>query len=425
MKQNTSVELFPCSFDGTVVAPPSKSLSHRALICAALSKGESRISNFVYSDDTLATIGALESLGVKFDKQENEVIVQGIKKLRLKSKEVYCNESGSTIRFLIPLFSLTNREVHFLGEPGLMRRPQSIYNDIFHEDNNTFIQDENKIVVKGSVKARKYIVKGDVSSQFFSGLMFALPLLEEDSEITIDGVLESKSYIDLTIDTLDHFGVTIKEIENGYFIEGNQSYAATDYRVEGDYSQAAFHLVGGIIGGAIKVTDIPHDSSQGDMAIIDVIQSMKGKVIFTENGYTTIKSKTQGRTIDIQNCPDLGPIISLLASVSKGTTRIINAHRLRIKESDRIESTVNTLKQLGANIDTDGDDIVIVGKKSLDGEGGIFDPHNDHRIAMMLGIASSRCEAPITIKNADCVNKSYPHFFEDLKSLGGKVTYKE
>ena len=425
MKQNTSVRLLPCAFDGTVKVPPSKSLSHRALICAALANGKSRITNFVYSEDTLATIGALECLGVKFERRSNEVVIHGIKKLKLRSKEVYCNESGSTIRFIVPLFSLTNKEIHFIGEPGLMKRPQSIYEKIFIEDGNTFIFNKDSLVVKGSIKAKKYIVKGNVSSQFFSGLMFALPLLDEDSEIIIDGILESKSYVDLTIDTLEQFGVSIKETENGYFIEGNQSYTPTDYRVEGDYSQAAFYLVGGIIGGAIEAIDIPHDSSQGDMAIVDVIQAMKGKIIFTENGYNTIKSKTVGATIDVQNCPDLGPIISLLASVSKGTTRIINAHRLRLKESDRIESTVTTLKQLGANIDTDGDDIIIVGKKTLDGKGGIFDSFNDHRIAMMLGIASSRCEVPIIINNADCINKSYPHFFEDLKSIGGRVQYKE
>lgn len=425
MKQDTSVTLLPCSFDGSVKVPPSKSLSHRALICAALSNGESLISNFVYSEDTLATIGAMENLGAKFDKRDNEVLVHGIRRLKLKSKEVYCNESGSTIRFIIPLFSLTKKEIHFVGEPGLMKRPQSIYEKMFREDGNTLQQDENKIVVNGSIKSREYIIKGDVSSQFFSGLMFALPLLKEDSEIIIDGVLESRSYVNLTIDTMEHYGVLIKETENGYFIEGNQTYKAKDYRVEGDYSQASFYLVAGIIGGAVNVTDIPHESSQGDMAIIDIVQAMKGKVIFTENGYTTLKSNTKGTTIDVQNCPDLGPIISLLASLSKGKTRIINAHRLRLKESDRIESTVSTLKKLGANIETEGDDIIIIGKKSLDGEGGMFDSYNDHRIAMMLGIASSRCEVPITIKQADCINKSYPHFFEDLKSIGGRVTYEE
>lgn len=425
MIQNTSVKLLPCSFDGNVKVPPSKSLSHRALICAALANGESLISNFVYSEDTLATIGALESLGVKFEKLDNKVIVHGIKKLKLKSKEIYCNESGSTIRFLIPLFSLMDKEVHFVGESSLLKRPQSIYDTIFKDDGNTFEQSEDKIVVKGSIKARKYIIKGDVSSQFFSGLMFALPLLEEDSEIIIDGELESRSYVDLTISVLDHYGVDIKETENGYYIEGGQKYIPQDYRVEGDYSQAAFYLVAGIIGGTVKITDIPHDSIQGDMAIIDIIQAMKGKIIFTENGYTTVTSKTVGRTIDIKNCPDLGPIVSLLASLSKGTTKIINTHRLRLKESDRIESTVTTLKKLGANIKTDGDDIIIIGRNSLSGDGGIFDSYNDHRIAMMLGIASSRCELPIIIKQADCINKSYPHFFKDLQSIGGRVSYEE
>jgi 3-phosphoshikimate 1-carboxyvinyltransferase len=367
----------------------------------------------------------LECLGAKFIKGSDNVVVHGTGKPKLKSNTIYCNESGSTIRFLIPIFSLTGKEMYFTGEEGLLKRPQSIYQEIFDEDNNTFIQEETKITVKGSIKARTYVLKGNVSSQFFSGLMFALPLLKEDSYIIIDGDLESKSYINLTIDMLSHFGITIKEIENGYFIKGEQKYSPKDYRVEGDYSQAAFYLVGGVIGGTIKIKDIPAKSSQGDKAIINIIQSMNGKIIFTENGFNSVKSNTVGTTIDIKDCPDIGPIVALLASVSKGTTRIINAHRLRIKESDRIESTVSSLKQLGANIDVDGDDIIIQGKKSLDGPGGILDSFNDHRIAMMLGIASSVYEVPFTIKNADSVNKSYPHFFEDLKSIGGKLIIKE
>ena len=305
MNENIDIETFPTNLNGTIKIPPSKSLSHHALICAALSHGESRISNFVYSDDITATIGALENLGARFEKRPNAIIVNGVKKVKLKSNEIYCNESGSTLRFLIPLFSLTEKEVHFLGEPSLMKRPQSIYQTIFDKDENTFLQQENKIVVSGSIKARKYLVKGDVSSQFFSGLMFALPLLKEDSEIIIDGVLESENYIDLTIDTLEHYGVNIIKTDNGYYIEGNQTYTPKDYRVEGDYSQVAFYLVAGIIGGNVSVTDISHDSHQGDMAIVDIIQSMKGKVIFEENGYNTVKSNTKGAIIDIKNCPDL------------------------------------------------------------------------------------------------------------------------
>lgn len=414
-----SITLFPTVLKGTVKAPPSKSLSHRALICAALAHGESRIDNIVFSEDIEATIHALESIGVTFHRHKNHLTVKGVKRLKLHNKEVYCNESGSTLRFLIPILSLTNKEVFLTGKASLLQRPQTIYSEIFEQDQNVFNIENDKIVVKGSVKARDYYIKGDVSSQFFSGLMFSLPLLKEDSTIHIVGTLESKSYIDLTISTLEKFGIEITELENGYFIKGNQEYTPCDYRIEGDYSQGAFHLVGGILNGRVHVEDLDQDSKQGDMAIVDIIQVMKGKVIFTENGFITETSETKSDTIDINDCPDLGPIISLLASLSPGTTRIINAHRLRIKESDRIKSTVDTLKALGANISSENDEIIIRGRKMLDG-GVTVDSFNDHRIAMMVAIASTRCKKEIQLTTATAVNKSYPHFFEDFKHIGGK-----
>lgn len=420
MTKKVDLTLFPSSLKGEVKVPPSKSLSHRSLICAALSEGESFISNIIYSEDITSTINALTQLGAKFELFEDYIIVKGVRKLRLKSKYVDCNESGSTLRFLIPLFSLTNKEIYFTGKKSLIARPQKIYQDIFDAEQNKFIVNEYSIMVKGSVKAREYRIKGNVSSQFFSGLMFALPLLKEDSTIYIDGELESKSYIDLTIDMLEHFGIEIREIENGYFIEGSQSYEANDYRVEGDFSQAAFFLVGGVLNGAVKVDDLKHDSFQGDKEIIDIIQDMKGRIIFTENGFVTNKSITSSTTIDLSNCPDLGPIVALLASLSKGTTKVINAGRLRIKESDRIESTVKSLKALGANITATENEITIIGRKTLHG-GITLDSYNDHRIAMMLAIASTRCEKPITITTANAVNKSYPHFFEDFIKIGGII----
>ena len=419
MIDKQAITLFPMSLKGDVTIPPSKSLSHRALICAALAEGESTISNIIYSEDILATISALEQLGAKFTKHKDNVTVKGVKKLKARNKEVFCNESGSTIRFMIPIFSLTNKEIHFTGKKSLIQRPQSIYQEIFNEDGNTFIQEEDKIVVKGSIKGREYRIPGNVSSQFFSGLMFSLPLLEEDSTIYVEGTLESKSYIDLTIDILKDFGIDIDVIENGYFIEGSQKYKPHNYRVEGDYSQAAFFLVAGVINGAIKVEDLKQDSSQGDQAIIDIIQDMKGKIIFTENGFVTSTSKTTSTTIDLANCPDLGPIVCLLGAVSSGTTKIINAGRLRIKESDRIESTVETLKALGANISATEDTITIIGRKSLAGAVTV-DSYNDHRIAMMIAIAALRCEKEITLTNPTAVKKSYPHFFEDYRHIGGK-----
>ena len=417
--KNVDITLFPSILNGEINSPPSKSLSHRALICAALSKGKSVISNIIYSDDINATILALELLGVVFDKKESAITVHGIKKIKTNSKEINCNESGSTLRFLIPIFSLSNKKVTFTGAKSLISRPQSIYEKIYKEDGNTFEIINDKIVVNGSVKAREYTIKGDVSSQFFSGLMFALPLLNEDSTILIDGKLESKSYIDLTIEMLEKFGITIHQIKNGYFIEGNQTYKPTNYIVEGDYSQAAFYLVGGVLSELVKVNNLSHDSNQGDRAIIKYLKQMHGKVIFMENGFITESSKTNASIIDLADCPDLGPIITLLAALSKGESTIINISRLRLKESDRVESTVSTLKALGANIKSTKNTISVIGKPLLKG-GVTVDSYNDHRIAMMVSIAALRSENEIVLTNANAVTKSYPAFFEDYMSLGGK-----
>jgi 3-phosphoshikimate 1-carboxyvinyltransferase len=420
MSKKIDLTLFPSVLNGEIKAPPSKSLSHRALICAALAKGQSIITNISYSEDVIATINALELMGAKFEKHNQKLIVHGTRRIKAPHNPINCNESGSTLRFLIPVFSLSGKKVSFTGNSSLIKRPQSIYKKIFKEDKNTFELKDNKIIINGSVTAREYILKGNVSSQFFSGLMFSLPLLKEDSTISIDGTLESKGYIDLTIKTLEEFGIEIIELESGYFIKGNQSYEPTNFNIEGDYSQAAFFLVGGILNGRIKVSDLEHESFQGDKAIIDVIKSMKGKVIFMENGFITDYSSTKGTTIDLSDFPDLGPIIALLGCLSEGKTKIINASRLRIKESDRIDSTVRTLKALGANISSTKDEIIIKGKTTLKG-GVTVDSYNDHRIAMMVSIAASLSKEKVILTNANAVSKSYPNFFEDYKNVGGKL----
>ncbi len=420
MSTKLDIELFPSILKGKIKAPPSKSLSHRALICASLAKGQSTITNIAYSEDILATISALELLGAKFERFDDKLIVKGTKRIKAPHKAINCNESGSTLRFLIPIFSLSDKEISFTGNPSLIKRPQSIYKEIFTQDGNTFKVNDNIIKVNGSVIGREYLIKGNVSSQFFTGLMFALPLLEEDSTILVEGILESKSYINLTIQILEEFGIEIKELENGYFIKGNQSYIPKNYKIEGDFSQAAFFLVGGVLNGNIKVYDLEHESFQGDKAIIDVIKAMKGKVIHMENGFVTESSTTKGTSIDLSDFPDLGPIIALLGSLSEGKTRITNASRLRIKESDRIESTVKTLKALGANISSTKDEIIIRGKKALKG-GVTVDSYNDHRIAMMISIAASLSKEKVILTNANAVSKSYPNFFEDYTSVGGQL----
>jgi 3-phosphoshikimate 1-carboxyvinyltransferase len=418
MNQNDSITLFPSTLNGEINVPTSKSLTHRALICAALSRGKSTITNVVFSEDILATLNAIEQLGAKYVKSDTSVTIKGVKALKAPQKPLDCNESGSTLRFLIPIVSLSNKEVVLTGKPSLLSRPQTVYETLFNEDNIPFKHTSESIVVNGSIKAREYYIDGTISSQFFTGLMFSLPLLEEDSHIHIKGPLESKGYIDLTIDILNHFGVTINEISGGYHIPGKQTYQATDYEVEGDYSQAAFFLVGGILSGSVAVTNLHHESLQGDRAIIDIIKQMKGRLMYLENGFNTTKSQTYSTKIDVSDCPDLGPIVALLAALSKGTTKIVNAGRLRLKESDRIHSTCTTLEKLGATIKTDGDDIIIHGKNTLEG-GVTLDSFNDHRIAMMIAIAATVTKKPVTLTRPFSVNKSYPHFFQDYTSLGG------
>lgn len=419
VKQN-KIKISPTSLKGEVKIPPSKSLSHRALIAAALSNGTSKITNVVFSNDVTATIHALESMGAKFTIDNSTVLVTGVKKIKQPHKAIYCNESGSTLRFIIPLLSLSNKVVHITGEPSLINRPQSIYEKIFKEDNSKFEVDGTTITIKGSLTARDYYIDGNVSSQFFSGLMFALPLLKGNSNIIFTSKLESKSYIDLTIDILSKFGIIIRELDNGYFIEGNQQYTSHDYEVEGDYSQAAFYLVAGILGGVIKSTGLELDSIQGDKHIVEVIKQVQGHIIHMENGYITTKSESFGTIVDIGDCPDLGPIIALLLSLSKGKSRIINAERLRYKESDRIESTVTTLKKLGANISVEDNDIIIHGRKSLNG-GVEVDSYNDHRIAMMVCIAALSCKNEVILTGVKSINKSYPSFLEDYVSVGGII----
>jgi 3-phosphoshikimate 1-carboxyvinyltransferase len=421
---DSRIKLFPTKIKGDIQVPPSKSMAHRALISASLAKGTSVISNVIMSEDIMTTINALKHIGAKFEIKDTTITVTGVKRLKYDNEPVFCNESGSTIRFLIPIFSLTNKEVTFTGKKSLLKRPQTIYEKIFSHDQNYFKKYTDKIVVKGSIKAREYTIDGSISSQFFSGLMFSLPLLEEDSTIYIDGELESKSYIDLTIEVLQHFGIEIQEIKNGYFIEGNQSYQVCNYRIEGDYSQAAFFLVGGILNGNIKLLDLDHESNQGDSIIVSIIKRMKGRIIYTENGFVTESSQTYGTTIDVSDCPDLGPILALLGCLSKGTTTLINTQRLRLKESDRVDSTVKTLTALGANIQEKDDTIIIYGKQTLLG-GVEVDSFNDHRIAMMISIAALICDNPVILNNPQAVKKSYPHFFEDYKKVGGIVEGQE
>lgn len=412
----------PSICNGSVHIPPSKSMSHRAIICAALAQGKSTITNVAFSQDILTTIEGMRNLGAQITVEKDSVTIEGIKDFQhLAKKEIFCLESGSTLRFFIPIFSLCNQEVIFTGQGRLLQRPQKVYEDIFHEQGLDFVQSEDGIHIHQSLQAGSYTMKGDVSSQFISGLLFVLPLLKEDSTLHILPPFESKSYVDLTLQMMALYGVHASFMdEHTLHIPGNQTYVAHDYDIEGDYSQLAFFAVLAALNHDLTITGVHHDSKQGDKQILSILKDFQIQVDEIERGYHIHKGNPIAHEINLENCPDLGPILCVLAMYSQGETHIYNAGRLRIKESDRIEAMQQELHKFGVDMRSTEDEIFITGKqqytcsKELQG-------HNDHRIVMALSIATTCSRSTTTIDDAQAINKSYPAFFEDLLGVNGKV----
>lgn len=417
------VKINPSSLEGIVKIPASKSLCHRSIICASLSKEESAIENLIYSKDIDATLGCMKELGayISYFDNKNKVIIKGGKTSEDVEKQLNCCESGSTLRFLIPVSLLYNGKSTFYGKGKLSKRPLEPYFNIFDEQSIEYSHPKMEFLplsINGDLKPGTFKLKGNISSQFISGLMFSLPLLNGDSKIEITTPLESIGYIDMTIDMLKKFGVVIANNDyKSFYIKGNQNYKGQNYRVEGDFSQAAFWLVAGILNGNIVCEDLNASSLQGDKAIVKLIKAMGGDI--DTNKFSTKTSNTKGITIDASQCPDLVPILTVLAALSSGTTEIINAERLRIKESDRLSAISTELNKIGAEVIEKKDGLIIHGKKTL--KGGKVQSWNDHRIAMALAIASLKCEEELVIEGSECVEKSYPQFFYDFKKLGGDV----
>lgn len=415
------VRIMPGGLNGSIDIPPSKSLCHRAIIASGLSDGISNIKNVMFSDDILATCGAMESLGTDIWRQKNSLRVKGNNFLNSIKNEIDCLESGSTLRFTVPLALLTAENITFKGRGRLKDRPLGPYYSIFEKQGIYYSgKDGLPLTVCGMLSPGDYEIEGDISSQFITGLMFALPLLYGDSRIIITTRLESKAYVDLTIDMLERFSINIEN--KGYrefFIKGHQKYMPSDYTVEGDFSQGAFWMAAGLMGGEVECRGLNYDSLQGDRVIVDIIERMGGDIQFAGDKIVTRSSKMRGIIIDASECPDLVPIISVLAALSMGRTEIVNAGRLRIKESDRLKAIACELNKLGADVKERKDGLVIEGRDTL--KGGIVDSWNDHRIAMALAIASIRCTGPLVMTNPGTVKKSYPDFFKDFSVLGGNV----
>lgn len=418
----TAVKIIPTKLKGVVQVPPSKSLAHRAIICASLAKGVSRIDNIEYSKDIQATIKAMKSLGTIIEEFENYLIIDGTTTFTKQNSEIDCEESGSTLRFMVPISIVEENKVHFVGRGNLGKRPLDTFYEIFERQNIGYMykKDVLDLYVIGKLKPDHYIIPGNISSQFITGLLFALPLLKGDSIIEITSTLESKGYIDLTLQMLSQYGIKI--INNDYksfVVMGNQEYQAHDYRVEADFSQAAFYLVAGAIGNDVVLTDLNLNSLQGDKATLSILEAMGAKINVVSDGIKVTGENLSATQVDASQCPDVIPVVSVALALAQGKSEVINAKRLRIKECDRIIATSSQLNELGGSVVELSDSMTIRGVSEF--VGGNCSSFADHRIAMMLAIATTRCNQSVIIDNMECVEKSYPSFWEDYQSLGGII----
>ena len=415
----------PARIGGTVSAPPSKSMAHRAVLCSALAKGTSHIENLEFSKDISATLAAAGQLCARVESGPADVLVEGLGHFRPVFGPVDCCESGSTLRFLIPLASLTGQSITFVGRGRLMERPQSVYETLYREQNLHFEQANGQLTVAGSLRSGEYTLAGNVSSQFISGLLFALPLLAGDSTLHLIPPVESRSYIEMTRAAQAAFGVTSHWLDDTTLcIPGGQQYHPRDYIVEGDYSQAAFLAVLGAVKGGITLTGLAAGTLQGDAAILDILRRCGAKFTRTEAGLVFEQAPLHGVDIDLADCPDLGPVLMVLGLLCEGTTVIRNAERLRIKESDRIAAMETELRACGGVLSSEGGTITVQGcKPRLHAPEAPLSGHNDHRVVMSLTVLALAADIPLAINEAEAVQKSWPHFFDALKPLGVEVHY--
>ncbi len=407
--------IYPSGISGRFTAPSSKSASHRAVLAAALAKGESRLENLAGNDDIVATVQAVSALGASVLRKGGSTVVNGIERPPERA-QIACKESGSTLRFILPVAAALGVKAVFSGEGRLPSRPiHMLLDELCRHGIVTDYTGTMPFGIAGRLQSGTYTISGGVSSQFVTGLLFALPLLEGDSEIIIEGRLESRPYVDMTVSTLRSFGVEVAETPTGYFIKGGQRYTNCIMCVEGDYSGAAFMLAAAALSGEVRCEGLLERSLQGDRAMLPLLERFGAQVTRDAGGVTVKAGPLSGIEIDAADIPDLVPVLAAVAACAKGTTIIKGAARLRIKESDRLTAVAQMLGGLGAEIAQTGDGLIITGKPAL--AGGEAESFGDHRIAMSAAVAALRCTGPVTVKGAECVSKSYPSFFEELKAL--------
>ncbi len=396
------VRIYPSVARGSVSAPPSKSMAHRALISAALSLGESRICGVSDCEDVQATLDCLRALGAECKIDKDVVNVKGIDFGKVSNTTLSCRESGSTMRFMLPLCLLSGKEATLVGAPSLLRRPMKVYQDLCEANNFFFEQTEQGITVKGPFLAGEYTLPGDVSSQFISGMLFALTQVEGESILRILPPFESRSYVLLTLQTLAAFGADVEWLDDFTLcVRGGKSMRARDITVEGDYSNAAFLSAFNVLGGEVSVEGLNSASLQGDRVYIEHFASLK-------NGFATIS---------LSDCPDLAPILFALAAAGEGG-HFTDTRRLAIKESNRAEAMAQELRKFGTTVDVRENEVIITPTAFHVPTETLFG-HNDHRIVMSLAVLATLTGG--VIEEAEAVTKSFPNFFECISSLGIKI----
>lgn len=409
-----SVTIRPRLLAGSVTVPASKSQGHRLLMAAALAEGESVLTGLTSSQDISATLSCLEELGAEFTREGPALRVHGLSAgpsgplQRRAYPRFDCGESGSTLRFFVPLALALRGGGSFTGHGRLMSRPLKPYFDLFDAKGILWEQKDDTLFVQGRLTGGDFALPGNVSSQFITGLLYALPLLEAPSTLTLTTPLESASYVTMTLSTLRRFGVEIQRTPSGFSIPAPQRYLPQTLAAEGDWSQAGFWYAAMRLGNLVEVEGLSGDSDQGDKVIADFLIRLcdKGDV-----------------TLDVSDCPDLVPPLAAMAVFRPGQrTHIVGAGRLRAKESDRLTAVNGVLSALGAFVEEGADSLTLTGQDRLEG-GVTVDSHNDHRIAMMAAIAATRCKNPVTVQNPMCVEKSYPTFWEDYEKLGGQLQW--
>ena len=417
-----AITLHPGRLSGVLTVPPSKSVAHRAIICAALAKGESVVSPVDVSDDMRATLQCMTALGAHWQREGDTLRINGQAFPPKPGPDMDCLESGSTLRFVIPLSLVLAGGGTFHTKGRLRDRPLGPYESIFKQQGITLERTADGFFVKGKLTAGQYELPGDVSSQFVTGLLLALPLLEGDSQILLTSHMESEGYVQLTLNAMEVFGVTVQRPDAFTFlIPGSQAYKPCAYQVEGDYSQAAVMLCAGALGSNVRIKGLNQDSHQGDRAVAGILEQMGAAAFMDKDAFSMECRPLHGLVIDGGQIPDTLPMLALTMCLSQGESRIENAGRLRLKECDRLHATVTELTKLGADIHAEGDALVIRGRESLTGGESVIS-YDDHRMAMMLSIAALHCQAPIVLDNPACVKKSWPSYWEDYLALGGNIT---